>query len=106
MGLGKTLAQLQKRACWPGFREDVRMQLRKCMKCSQYIRGKPPKQGRLQAMSLGALMECLGVDITGPHPPSSRGYRFILTAVDHFTRWAEAHLIRNQEAATVAKVLV
>ena len=76
------------------------------MSCAQYLRGKPPRQGRQQSMSVGAPMECLGVDITGPHPPSSRGYRYILTAVDHFTRWAEAHPIRNQEATTVAKVLV
>lgn len=57
-------------------------------------------------MSVGAPLECIGVDITCPHPLSSNGYRYILTIVDHFSRWAEAYPIRNQEAVTVARVLV
>ena len=51
-------------------------------------------------------MECLGVDITGPHPVSSRGYHYIMTVIDHYSRWAEAYPIRNQEAATVARMLM
>ena len=34
------------------------------------------------------------------------GSRYVLVAVDHFTKWAEAYRIPNQEAATVARKLV
>lgn len=57
-------------------------------------------------MTVGAPLECVGIDITGPHPKSSSGFMYILTIVDHFSRWAEAYPIRNQEASTVARVLV
>jgi len=50
--------------------------------------------------------ERIGVDITGPHPKSRNGYKYILTISDYFTKWADAFPIRNQEASTVAKVLV
>lgn len=30
----------------------------------------------------------------------------IHTRVDHFTKWAEAYMIPNQEALTLAKVIV
>src|SRR6218665_2280109 len=106
LGLRKTLRQLQKRAYWPGWREDVRRLLRRCSACAQYIRGKVPRQGQLQDMSVGEPWERVGVDITGPHPPSSKGHRYILTCIDYFTRWAEAFPIRSQDAHSVADVLV
>jgi transposase InsO family protein len=106
LGMRKTMAQVSKRAYWPGWREDVRICLRRCQVCARYLRGHPPRQGKLQSMNVGAPLECIGIDITGPHPVSSTGYRYILTIVDHFTRWAEAYPIRNQNATTVANVLV
>src|SRR6218665_457805 len=106
MGLRRTLAQLQRRAYWPGWKGDVELQLRRCQNCAQYRREKPPHQGRLQSFLVGEPMECLGVDITGPHPVSQHGYRYILTVIDNFTKWAEAYSIRNQESMTVASSLV
>ena len=55
---------------------------------------------------VGEPMERWGIDLTGPHPTSAGGHKYILTAIDYFSRWTEAFPIRNQEAATVAKVLV
>ena len=66
----------------------------------------PPRQGELQSMVVGMPWERLGVDITGPHPKSKNGFTYILTITDYFTKWADAFPIRNQEATTVAKVLV
>src|SRR6218665_131741 len=40
------------------------------------------------------------------HPTSSKGHKYILTVIDHFSRWAEAYPIRNQESLTVATTLV
>jgi len=57
-------------------------------------------------MTTGAPWERLGVDITGLHPKSSRGHVYILTVMDYSTKWADAFPIRNQEASTIAKVLV
>ena len=71
-----------------------------------YKRGSAPKQGYLDPMIMGAPMERLSVDITGPHPTSSGGHKYISTVVDHFSKWAEAFPIRNQEAQTVAKMLI
>lgn len=106
LGLRRTLVQAQRRAYWPGWREDVQNQLRECTPCAQYLRGKTPRQGRLQNLNVGEPMECLGIDITGPHPTSSKGNKYIMTVIDHFTRWAEGYPIRNQEAHTVTKNLV
>ena len=48
----------------------------------------------------------IGVNITGPHQQSEQGNVYVLTVIDHFTKWVEMFPMRNQEAATVAKLLV
>ena len=57
-------------------------------------------------MTTGAPWERVGIDITGPHPKSTRGNIYMLTVMDYFSKWADAFPIRNQEASTIAKVLV
>jgi hypothetical protein len=34
-----------------------------------------------------------GVDIVGPMPPGKGGWKFLLVAVDYFTKWAEAEAL-------------
>ena len=51
-------------------------------------------------------MERLAIDITGPHPRSRNGFKYIFTAVDVFSKWAIAIPVRSHEATTVASLLV
>ena len=48
----------------------------------------------------------MAIDITGKRPKSRNGYEYILTIMDYFTKWAEAYLIRDHKATTVARVLL
>jgi len=57
-------------------------------------------------MSVGAPWERVAIDITGPHPQSTKGNKFMITVLDHFTKYAFAFPVRSQDAITVAKYLV
>ena len=46
------------------------------------------------------------MDIVGPLPRTSRGNRYILTVVVHFTKHAETNPLPDQEAPTVARVFL
>jgi transposase InsO family protein len=46
------------------------------------------------------------MDIAGPFPQSDRGNRYLLIAMNYFTKWPEVYPIPNQEASTVAAALV
>ena len=101
-----TLDQVRRRGFWAGWRRDVERYCRQCQKCSSYHRGRLPRSGRLKPMVTGSILERCHVDITGPHPRTLRGSKYILTCVDAFSKWAEAFAIPNKEAKTVARVLV
>jgi len=44
--------------------------------------------------------------ICGPYPLTRKQHRYLLTYIDHFTRYPEAIPLPNQEAETVARALV
>ncbi|CAB0007774.1 unnamed protein product, partial [Nesidiocoris tenuis] len=60
----------------------------------------------LHQVALGNAFDRMGVDILGPFPKTARGNKFVLVAVDYFTKWPEAIALPNQEAGTVAEALV
>ena len=97
---------VQARAYWPSWAKDITEYLKKCRSCAQYHRGVLPRQAELQTPVAGEVWERVSIDITGPHPKSSKGNVFILTIVDHFSKWGEAVAIPNHTAVTVAKVLM
>ena len=65
--------------------------VRKCHECQ--IHGdliySPPSE--LHAMSAPWPFVAWGIDVIGPiEPKASNGHRFILVAIDYFTKWVEA----------------
>ena len=51
-------------------------------------------------------MERVAIDILGLLPESADGNKYLLIAMDYFTKWPEGYPIRNMEAVTVANVLM
>jgi hypothetical protein len=56
--------------------------------------------------NVGAPFEKITIDVAGPFPRSDQGNRYVLIAMDYFTKWAEAYTTPNQDASTVAEALV
>ncbi len=106
LGQRKTLSQLRLRFYWPGQTTDVRTWCRTCSVCSARKTPSPKQCANLHTIGAGYPMQVVAVDILGPLPESPSGNKYILVAVDYFTRWAEAYGIPNQEAVTVANKLV
>jgi len=102
----KTAASIQARAYWPTWSSDLDIFLRSCVPCARYHRGAIPRNASLQPSLVGEVWERVSIDITGPHPKSSRSNCYILTLVDHFSKWAEAIPLRNHTAPVVARALM
>jgi len=106
LGYRRAKARVQKRFFWPGWATAVRLAKRRCTQCTKYQRARPQRQGELCPMISGEPWERVSIDVTGPHPVSTKGNAYILTVIDHFTKWVELFPMRNQEAPTVARILV
>ena len=102
----RTAASIQSRAYWPTWSSDLDAFLRECEPCARYHRGSVPKKAHLRTPLVGEPWFRVSVDITGPHPRSSKSNQYILTLVDHFSKWAEAIPLRNHTAPTVARALM
>jgi len=105
-GQKKTMDAVQARAYWPSWAKNITEYLKRCRSCAQYHRGELPRQAELQTPVAGEVWERVSIDITGSHPKSCKGNVYILTIVDHFSKWGEAVAIPNHTAVTVAKVLM
>ncbi|MBJ5570503.1 transposase family protein [Salmonella enterica subsp. enterica serovar Typhimurium] len=42
----------------------------------------------------------------GPLPRTEKGNRYVLVIMDYFTKWPEVYPMENQEATTIADILV
>ncbi|KAF8789439.1 Transposon Ty3-G Gag-Pol polyprotein like [Argiope bruennichi] len=105
-GVTKTLQKVRERFYWNNVRNDVEKWCRTCDPC--VARKGPGKRikGRLQLYNVGVPFERIAFDILGPLPRSSDGNNNILVLMDYFTKWPEANPIPDQEAPTVAEILV
>lgn len=105
-GIGKTLQRLKQRFYRPSCRFDVKQWCENCDKCSSKKGPRRKPKGPLKLYNVGAPMERIAVDIMGPLPLTKLGNKYLLVAMDYFTKWPEAHALPNQEAKTVTTVLV
>ena len=98
----KTHAHVRTRVYWFRWRQDVDVYCCKCVRCNEYCRDRAaPKQGRLQPMVTGTLVERWACNLAGPFPTSSRGHVYILTAICIFSKYIVLVPLRDKCATTV-----
>ncbi|GFX69679.1 retrovirus-related Pol polyprotein from transposon 412 [Trichonephila clavipes] len=85
---------------------DVEKCCRICDPCAARKGPRKRTRERLQLYNVGSPFERIAFDILGPLPRKSNDNKNILVVMDYFTMWPEAYPVPDQEASTVAEVLV
>ncbi|UYV84336.1 K02A2.6-like [Cordylochernes scorpioides] len=105
-GINKTLKKVRERFYWVYYHEDVERWCKECDRCAASKGPKTRSRGVMREYNMGAPFERIAIDVAGPFPVTEGGNKYILVAMDYFTKWPEAYAIPNQGATTVAKVLM
>jgi hypothetical protein len=76
---------------WPTLFADVHRGVRACISCQRFSGKQQLKSLPLQPVVVSGPFQQWGLDFIGEiHPASSGQHRWILTAMDFFTKWIEA----------------
>ena len=88
------------------MRQDVEMWCKSCIKCSRRKNPIPKIKGPLGTVQAGEPNERIAMDILGPLPETDNHNIYFLVVTDYLSKFVESYAITNQEAVTVANVLV
>ena len=106
-GITKTVQEFRKRFYFPQYHETLSDYIRNCLTCNQ---AKPVKPSllKLPLKPVASLQnfpsDMLQIDLVGPLPESNR-FKFILTAIDVFSRYLFATPLPKADALSVGKAL-
>ena len=105
LGLARIIQQLKEYYFWPGLNRDVRLWYKQCMQCAR-SRGPPVRpHGELRKIVATAPMDLVTIDILSGLPTADDGSKYLLVAVDFYTKWIETYSLPDQEAASCMTVL-
>lgn len=90
---------------WPNMNKDINLWTTTCVQCQKQKIHRHVKTPIENISVPRGRFRHVHVDIVGPLP-SSNGNKYILTAIDRFSRWPEAFAIPDIETKTIARTLV
>jgi transposase InsO family protein len=85
---------------WPFLKADAEKLVKSCEKCQKHapLMHRPAEE--LMTMSSACPFAKWGIDLVGPFPMASGQRKFLIVAVDYFSKWVEAEPLAkiNEEA--------
>jgi transposase InsO family protein len=105
-GVKRTRELIKLNYFWPSMDRDVDTYVEECESCARLKAGRHPTAALGQLPQTTAPVELASIDICGPYPETRKGNKYLLTFIDHFSRYPEAIPIARQDAPIVARALV
>jgi hypothetical protein len=103
-GEQRTLAEIRRKYFWHNRTTDVKAMVRGCqlVRSSGSIRS---GDEQLKSIPICDLFHRVALDTAGPLPKTRSGNKYILVAIDHYSKWCEAKAMADHGAKTAAKFL-
>ena len=88
---------------WPTLRADTLDFTKRCRQCQQFANVPHTLPNNLLSLSSPWPFVMWGMDIQGLLPKAPRAVKYLLVAIDYFTKWIEARPLREILASAVEK---
>jgi len=89
---------------WPGMRKAIEDYARKCYLCQRRKGTREFVAPLREVLDPTAPFKLTAMDVTGPFRTTPRGNKYLLTFIDHFSKYVEAVPTDDQTAETCARV--
>ena len=100
-GVARTCHLVSASYWWRGLKGEVKEAVRRCQQCDRVktvLTARGPVLHPLPIMGLFYRWSC---DLAGELPPSRRGHRYILVAIEHFSKWVEIVPLMSKHSTEV-----
>lgn len=106
-GVRKTLLRVKRHYYWPGMTQHIVNWVKSCNSCMEKRGHKPKALAPLQRSEIPeGPFQKVAIDIVGPLPISDQGNKYLITYIDHFSRWCEAYPVPEIGSKDVARTLL
>ena len=78
---------------WPTMQQDAAEFVKRCDSCQRYGNVQRVPGEKMMTISSPWPFAQKGIDIMGPLPQGKRQVKFLLVAIDYFTKWVEAEAL-------------
>ncbi|GAU45602.1 hypothetical protein TSUD_285710 [Trifolium subterraneum] len=102
---GRSLARKALRAgyYWPTMQNDAKDHVLKCDKCQRHGDMHLAPANELKTLISPWPFAWWGMDILGPFPTAARQVKYLIVAVDYFTKWIEAEPLAKISASNILR---
>ena len=104
LGVDRITDLVKDRFYWPKMASDISQYIKNCGRCVAR-KTLPHRAALLKQITSSGPLNLVCIDFLSIEP-DSKGMTNVLVVTDHFTRYAQAYVTKDQKATTVAKVLV
>jgi hypothetical protein len=105
-GFLKTLFKARRLFYWPNMVTDIKQYVSNCLLCQKRKPGLKLKSALGKFPPIAMPNHTLGCDLIGPMTQTAKGNKYVLTMVDHFSRYVYLYPLQNKETETVTKAMI
>ena len=106
LGIDKAEGRFLEAFYWPNMKKIIAWYIKQCEKCEIFKTPKKNSTEPLQPIVSHRILELLVIDFIGPVSTSRQGNRYILSMIDHFSKYAMAFATSRQGTQTVISCLI